>query len=234
MNIIFRRTESDGQVHNYQIKANAMISLGVNITNAKRQTAEYVAKTNLTDITNPLSPISLGGGNYLYVKMIDNGEPGVNDSISFVLVEGNTDPTVLSNVLYASNWVGSISRMMNLTGGNLVVKSGFSVTPAIRIEGSTPATPITVAPAISEQFNVKVLGNPTLTSFRLQLQSSNMQEKFTVKVVDVNGRLIEVQQNLYAGQVIELGSKYTQGTYFAEVTQGTNRKLVKLVKISRD
>ncbi|HTH32258.1 MAG TPA: T9SS type A sorting domain-containing protein, partial [Lacibacter sp.] len=85
-----------------------------------------------------------------------------------------------------------------------------------------------------QDFNVKVLGNPSLTTFRLQLQSNNMQEKFTVKVVDVNGRLIEVQQNLYTGQVIELGSKYTQGTYFAEVMQGTNRKVVKLVKISRD
>jgi hypothetical protein len=84
------------------------------------------------------------------------------------------------------------------------------------------------------EFNVKVLGNPSLTTFRLQLQGSNMQEKFTVKVVDVNGRLIEVQQNLYAGQVIELGSKYTQGTYFAEVMQGTNRKVVKLIKMANE
>jgi hypothetical protein len=61
-----------------------------------------------------------------------------------------------------------------------------------------------------------------------------MQERFTVKVVDVNGRLIEVQQNLYTGQVIELGAKYTQGTYFAEVMQGTNRKVVKLIKIARE
>ena len=85
-----------------------------------------------------------------------------------------------------------------------------------------------------QEFGVKVIGNPSITTFRLQLQSNNMQEKFTVKVVDLNGRLIEVQQNLYAGQVIELGSKYTQGTYFAEVMQGTNRKVVKLIKIGRD
>ncbi|MCW3094058.1 MAG: hypothetical protein JWP81_5127 [Ferruginibacter sp.] len=44
MNIIFQRTESDNKQHTYQIKANAMQSLGVNATNIKRQTANYVSK----------------------------------------------------------------------------------------------------------------------------------------------------------------------------------------------
>jgi hypothetical protein len=113
-----------------------------------------------------------------------------------------------------------------IEGGSIVIHD-----PKKKTSNRMEAPAFVLAP---QDFNVKVLGNPSLTTFRLQLQSNNMQEKFTVKVVDVNGRLIEVQQNLYAGQVIELGSKYTQGTYFAEVMQGTNRKVVKLVKISRD
>jgi len=44
MNIIFRRMKSDGIVHTYQIKANTMISLGVNILNPNRKIAEYVSK----------------------------------------------------------------------------------------------------------------------------------------------------------------------------------------------
>src|SRR5438046_5633027 len=71
MNIIFRRKETDGKVHSYQIKANSMVSLGVNATNVKRQTAQYVSKTNLTDVTNPLAPVAMGGNKYLYVNMID-------------------------------------------------------------------------------------------------------------------------------------------------------------------
>jgi hypothetical protein len=75
MNIIFRRTEG-GIVHNLQIKANAMQSLGVNATNPNRQTAEYVSKVTLKDLTNPTSTDpDLGGNKMLYVKMIDNGEP---------------------------------------------------------------------------------------------------------------------------------------------------------------
>jgi hypothetical protein len=113
-----------------------------------------------------------------------------------------------------------------IAGGSIVIHDPKKKT-ANRIDpGVLVLTP--------QEFGVKVFGNPALTTFRLQLQSNDMQQKFTVKVVDINGRLIEVQQNLYAGQVIELGGKYTQGTYFAEVMQGTNRKVVKLIKIGRD
>jgi hypothetical protein len=132
MNIIFRRTNiSDGLVHNYQIKANAMQSLGVDASNPNRQTAEFVSKVTLRDLnsTTTTTDPDLGGNKYLYVKMVDNGEPGVNDSISFVIVSGNADPTILSSVIWSSNWVGSMTKMMNLTGGNLVVHSGFSIAP---------------------------------------------------------------------------------------------------------
>jgi len=50
----------------------------------------------LKDLTNATSSdADLGGNKYLYVKMTDNGEPGVNDIISFVLVNGTDNPTFL-------------------------------------------------------------------------------------------------------------------------------------------
>ncbi|UKJ06755.1 gliding motility-associated C-terminal domain-containing protein [Solitalea lacus] len=127
MNIIFQRTESDGKVHIYQIKANAMQSLGVNASNLSHQTANYVSKTNITDITNPLAPVAMGGNKYLHVTMTDNGEPGTNDWISFALVDGDVNPNVLSNLLLSSNWDNSKTLEMKLGGGNIVVHSGFNV-----------------------------------------------------------------------------------------------------------
>ncbi|MEJ8844796.1 YDG domain-containing protein, partial [Lacibacter sp. H375] len=222
VNIIFRRNVA-GVIRTYQIKTNSMTSLGVGGTTVNRK-AQFLSKANLRDITDPLYPVSLGGNLDLRVDMADLGEPGNKDSIGVTLYEGGT-------LLYSSNWIVSKTVPMVLTGGNIQI-NGANFGPAIRIEGPNPTDPrVVLAP---QEFAVKVLGNPSLSTFRLQLQSNNMQEKFTVKVVDINGRLIEVQQNLYAGQVIELGSKYTQGTYFAEVMQGTNRNVVKLVKISRD
>jgi hypothetical protein len=117
MNVIFRRTEA-GVVKTYQIKANAMQSLAVDARNPKRQTATFITKSNLTDITNPMSPVAKGGNLYLYVNMIDNGEPGSKDSISFVLVPSSSDPNILANIMYSSNWVSTKTNQMILSGGN--------------------------------------------------------------------------------------------------------------------
>src|SRR5436190_24334824 len=162
MNIIFRRTESDGLVHNYQIKAHSMQSLGVNASNANRQTAEYVSKVTLKDLTNPSSTDPNRGGNrVLYVKMIDDGEPGVNDSISFVIVAGNANSSILANVIWSSNWVGSMTQMMKLGGGNLQVHSGFSVGSSnlvssgpggMKSTAETETKPVIVTPLTAQAF----------------------------------------------------------------------------------
>jgi hypothetical protein len=82
----------------YQFKSNAMQSLGVNITNPNRATANFVSKCNLIDITNRMLR-SLGGNKHMYVNMIDS-EPGVQDSISFAVVNGTDDPAIFGNLLY--------------------------------------------------------------------------------------------------------------------------------------
>ncbi|MBK5272059.1 MAG: T9SS type A sorting domain-containing protein, partial [Bacteroidia bacterium] len=227
MNIIFRRTESDNIVHVYQIKANAMQSLGVNATNATRQTAEYVSKTNITDITNPLSPSSLGGNKYLYVKMTDNGEPGNKDSISFVLVNGNDDPTVLNNIIYSSNWVASKTQQMNLSGGNLVVHSGFNLGGT---EASKDALKAEVVETLNPNLplNIKAYPNPSERFFNLFVESSNT-ETVHLKVYDLTGKLLYTT-NGGANRTYRFGDGFISGVYIAEVQQGDKRKTVKLVK----
>ncbi|TWI48062.1 putative secreted protein (Por secretion system target), partial [Flavobacterium glaciei] len=230
MNIIFRRLESDGIVHSYQIKANAMLSLGVNATNQASQTAEYVSKTNLTDITNPLSPVSKGGNKYLYVKMTDNGEPGLNDMISFVLVEGTVDPTVPANIIFSSNWVSFKTQQMKLAGGNLKVQSGFNLgIPTAR----TDLEPVTVKqeielPTDAITFNVIAYPNPSNQYFNVELKGVST-EKVDIKVYDVLGRTIKHVESIN-GQPVRFGDDLPSGTYIAIITQGTNQKTVRLIK----
>ncbi|MDQ6608209.1 MAG: T9SS type A sorting domain-containing protein, partial [Bacteroidota bacterium] len=232
MNIIFLRTENDGKQHVYQIKANAMQSLGVNATNPNSQTANYVSKTNLTDITNPNATISMGGNKLLYVNMVDNGEPGKNDLISFVLVDGNNDPTVMSNIIYSSNWVNNKTQMMNLSGGNLVVHSGFNLGSA----STNPATmtvkaqdPI-VVPQIVEYLAATAYPNPSASQFTIHVQSSNTKDAITMKVVDMYGRLMETRSNLSDGQTLQVGGAYRSGIYLIELIQNGKHKQVKLIK----
>jgi hypothetical protein len=46
----------------------------------------------------------------------------------------------------------------------------------------------------------------------------------------MNGRTVQVIQNLATGQTVQLGSEYRPGIYFVEMLQGNQRKQVKLLK----
>lgn len=121
LNLIFRR---DGR--SYQIKSTAVESLGIALMTAGGSAcsgppgatcfgvAEFRSKANLTDVTNPSAPISLGGNLLLRVTMTDRGEPGSADSIGFTLWDRNT-------LLFSSAWNGVQTLEMPLGGGNLVV-----------------------------------------------------------------------------------------------------------------
>jgi VCBS repeat-containing protein len=112
VNVIVRA--SDGRV--YQIKCNALDTLTANTSNPNAGTAVFTAKANLTDITNPLAPISLGGGHSFQMKMTDRGEPGSGDTIGMALYANG-----LGALLFSSNWSGTNTIEQLLGGGNLLV-----------------------------------------------------------------------------------------------------------------
>ena len=221
MNIIFRRTVS-GVVRAYQVKSNSMTSLGVNIANPNAMTAVFVSKCNLKDITDPLLPISLGGNLTLQVNMTDRGEPGVNDDIAISLYDGSV-------LLYSSNWTGNSTALMLLAGGNLVVHSGFSVNNA---QTANPIISNIPAIGVEQQtigFNVLAYPNPSASQFSLILQGGN-NEKVQIIVYDVAGKPIKTFERSDIKQQIRFGEDLRPGIYLAEITQGNNRRTIKLVK----
>ena len=115
VNILIRK---GGRV--YQIKSNSLTSLGVTpspctqATPTRPCTANFTSRANLMDITDPTTPISLGGNLTLQMRMTDKGEPGSGDTISFALWNGNT-------LLFSTKWNGTTTLEQLLGGGNLVV-----------------------------------------------------------------------------------------------------------------
>jgi hypothetical protein len=73
--------------------------------------------------------------------------------------------------------------------------------------------------------------NPTNTSFTLKLRSGNANEKITMQVIDIYGRMIEVK-NVNANQAFSLGSAYRPETYIVKLIQGKEHKEMKLIKLS--
>jgi hypothetical protein len=107
--------------------------------------------------------------------------------------------------------------------------SGGSNVPAARISTST-ASPEVDQPTTISKFDLKATPNPTTSRFNVKLESPNTKDPMTLKVIDLSGKVIEVRNNLVAGQTLQLGNNYRPGMYFVELIQGDKRRIVKLVK----
>jgi VCBS repeat-containing protein len=114
VNVIVRG--NDGRT--YQIKGNVMRTLTVQtVTNSPLvKAAVYTGKANMTDITDPLNPIALGGNNSFQMELTDKGEPGSADTIGINVWSD------AGGLLFSSRWNGTRSVEQILGGGNLVVR----------------------------------------------------------------------------------------------------------------
>jgi|GEM_PF-2642127 len=229
INTIFRRKESDGIVHVYQIKGNAMTSLSVNAAVATAKTAVFNGKANMTDITNPLMPVPLGGNLTLQVTMTDRGEPGINDQIG-ITVYNNA-----GGIFYASNWSGTRTAEMNLRGGNLVVNSGsmtFGTTTATGRESAAAAQSAETTTA----FTVTAYPNPFADKVTLSI-GSEVTGDVAIAVVDGKGRTVTRQVAKAAEQgsrTVEIDlSGESHGMYLLHVQSGAKREVVKVFKSNR-
>ncbi len=78
-------------------------------------------------------------------------------------------------------------------------------------------------------FKVKVIQNPSANYFSVRVEG-NSKDLMKLRVVDMQGRVIEIKDNLQSNQIIKIGSSYHPGTYLVEIVQGQERKQLKLVK----
>jgi len=88
----------------------------------------------------------------------------------------------------------------------------------------------TRAPEVSNDLDVIAFPNPSTNNFTINV-SANTNERVTMQVVDMYGRIIE-KRNVTVNSLIRFGDRYTAGTYFVRVIQGKQHKEIKLVKLS--
>ncbi len=220
INTIIRRLEPDNIMHVYQVKGNSMTSLTVNVNCPK--TATFNGKCNIQDITDPLNVISLGGNQTLQVKMTDMGEPGSSDKIAITIWNSQ------GGVWFASNWNGTSTIEQILGGGNLKVHGGAPCgNTFVVIENSIkdiPETKQNITP-----FNVIVFPNPSIAEFTVKV-ISNSNEKIQVRILDNTGRVRFTEMNFANGSTRIMGMDLAAGVYYLEAIQGSQRKVIKLVK----
>ena len=84
----------------------------------------------------------------------------------------------------------------------------------------------------ANSLEIKVMPNPSSSQFSLTVVSNDKTAGINMKVMDVQGKLIEGRNNLLPGQTIRLGSNYRPGTYFIHAIQGKQRTTTTVIKMS--
>lgn len=126
---------------------------------------------------------------------------------------------------YYVNVFGATSTDFSLTCYQLSV----TTTAPLKSSGSKPQNEI-AAMAEKESFDIKAFPNPSGSYFNLKVETGR-NEKMSLRVVDITGRVIEERLNLQPQQMIRLGDRYLNGVYIAEIIQGGKRKVIRLLKM---
>lgn len=101
--------------------------------------------------------------------------------------------------------------------------------PAIGAEAFTSAM-AAHSQATTNGLKVTVAPNPAPTYFKLTIVSSDAAT-LTLKVIDASGRVVETRSGIPSSGTITIGDKLNAGVYFVEISQGTQKQRLKLIKL---
>jgi hypothetical protein len=107
-----------------------------------------------------------------------------------------------------------------------------TATRPILVNEETPVA-VVIKPVVQPDnaFSVKVTPNPSNSDFRINVTSKGTAH-VTVRLMNLSGKVLGVYDLNPKGSYITVGSDLTGGTYFAEIVQGVNTQVVKLVKLN--
>ncbi len=146
---------------------------------------------------------------------------------------------------------GSNGGIMYGPGNKFMVKTGYLWNDRLYIAGSAHASNTNVLamlaagqidpqlvdqivnnPETIEPLNesvVRVQSNPSTSEFALNLDMKG-SGLVQLRILDASGSMIEQRQNIAPNGTQRFGAAYRPGIYMAEITQGTEKVVVKLIK----
>jgi hypothetical protein len=99
-----------------------------------------------------------------------------------------------------------------------VTKTGY---PQDETDNSESDLEVTVAP------------NPSNSDFSLFIKSRDSKQFISIRIRNANGEVVEMHQQVAANRNLKIGkNSWAAGVYLAEIIQGSQRKVVRLVKVN--
>jgi len=222
MNMWFSGTNQTGSTVTYQLEINSINGLGVKNSKAYPKHAEFHGTGKLWNRSGP-SPMLVEDNVTVQTHLIDGGEWRDRDSLTVNIWSNN------NVLLHSSNWIHTKPTPQLLYFGNVTVHSGSSLD-----ESSSALMTKSLIEYQKEKFNQKdlsvtVFNNPTTNQFALKVVSPHA-DVYSIRVTDISGRTVEARNNVPIGNMLQIGGNYKRGMYFAEIRQGKQLRVVKLVK----
>ncbi|MEG4235765.1 HYR domain-containing protein [Microcoleus sp. Pol11C3] len=177
------------------------------ITNKYGCTTTCTISICVTDIRVP-SKNGTWDGKKVYVCHVPPGNPGNAHTLE---ISVNAVPSHIGPSGHATDRLGKCE----VAPCTAPTYSKAPVTPEVKIA--------------AEALTVKLSPNPTTNYFMLQVMSSDRKTPVTVRVMNALGKMIETQRGSVE-DMYRFGNSYINGTYFVEVIQGENRKVVQGIK----
>ncbi|HWJ29344.1 MAG TPA: T9SS type A sorting domain-containing protein, partial [Flavisolibacter sp.] len=135
------------------------------------------------------------------------------------------------NLDYSTTKYSSTGSSLNiyLTAAPSFFEAASTAT-ASTISSPADALQLATTHTMTEGFNVQVAPNPSRNYFSVMVAASSTNEKITLRVMDMTGRIIEEENCGVGNQVIHIGDRFRSGLYIIEVREGNKVKQLKVIK----
>jgi len=129
-----------------------------------------------------------------------------------------------------------IAEQVESKGGKITWNNNNCIVNNVAVSTNQPEVSGKITPdekPVTEttmSLNVTVMPNPSRTYFTLKI-TAKAETAVQLRIIDAMGRAVESRNNLNANSTVQVGHRLNPGTYYAELIQGRERKVVQLIKI---
>ncbi|WP_164972756.1 T9SS type A sorting domain-containing protein [Lacibacter luteus] len=164
------------------------------------------------------------------MTVIDGALDGTGvDKIRMKVFNRNTGQVYYDNQPGASD---AASPTQPVGANSIVVISGSNGSIITAKSGSDELENERLSIKLVDELTASVYPNPASSYFNVLVNSNDVNERIILQVYDLNGRLVEVKNNVSNESIIRLGDLYKAGVYYVKVIQGKQHKELKLVKLN--
>jgi len=123
-----------------------------------------------------------------------------------------------------------VAATISKSVGVVTIKQGQSPGATSSSENSLQKSSVESVSREQYHLNFRAGPNPSKSDFSVLVNSSK-NEKISLRIMDQQGRIRSIKENVRAGEIIKLGADFDPGIYYIQAIQGRVVKTQKVVKL---